>query len=187
VNEQQDITRLLSRWSDGDEEAMAALTPLVYEHLHRLARSAFRQEGQAQTLQATAVLNEAWLQLAGSKPAVENRAHFYALAARMMRRILVNHAEARNAQKRGGGLVKLTLEEGRLAGPSTSPDVLALHEALAALAEHDPQLERVLELHYFGGHTYREIGEALQVSESTAKRQLRFARAWVRRHLREAD
>ncbi|WP_191621438.1 ECF-type sigma factor [Marinihelvus fidelis] len=178
-----DITGLLHRWRDGDEAAMNELSPLVHDRLQQLAHSAFRNEYAAQTLQPTAVVNEAWLQLAGAQPAVENRGHFYALAARMMRRILVNHAHARNAQKRGGDQLRVTLDLAAVNEDTQDSDVLELHEALDALATHDSHLEELLELHYFGGFTAAEIAEALDVSESTAKRQMRFARAWVRRYL----
>jgi RNA polymerase sigma factor (TIGR02999 family) len=185
VSDEQEITRLLSSWRDGDKAALERLAPLVYEQLRRLARSAFRDEGANHTLQPTALINEAWLQLAASNPDLQDRGHFYALTARMMRRLLVNHAKARNAQKRGGDQLRITLEEGQFAEAKRDPLVLDLHEALDALARKDPELERVLELHYFGGHNYREIAGLLEVSEATAKRRLRFARAWVRRFLAE--
>lgn len=177
------VTQLLERWGEGDEKALEQLTPLVYERLRQLAESAFRHEYGAQTLQPTAVVNEAWMRLAGANISVENRNHFYALAARMMRRILVNHALSRKAAKRGGGQVMLTLQEGLAASESDNEDVLELHEAMNALAKKDEDLAELLELHYFGGYTVPEIAESLEVSESTAKRQLRFARAWVRRYL----
>lgn len=179
-DDQAQVTLLLARWGEGDEKALEQLTPLVYERLRQLAESAFRKEYGARTLQPTAVVNEAWMQLAGANIAVDNRNHFYALAARMMRRILVNHALARKAAKRGGGQVMLTLEEGLAAANAENEDVLELHEALEALGRKDEDLARLLELHYFGGYTVPEIAAAFEVSESTAKRQLRFARAWVR-------
>lgn len=178
-----EVTQLLVRWGEGDEQALEELTPLVYERLRQLAESAFRNEYGAQTLQPTAVVNEAWLKLASANITVENRNHFYALAARMMRRILVNHALARKAAKRGGGQVMLTLEEGLAAAQQENEDVLELHEGLEALADRDEDLAHMLELHYFGGYTVPEIASVRDVSDSTAKRQLRFARAWVRRHL----
>lgn len=181
------VTRLLARWGAGDEAALEQLTPLVYERLHQLAEAAFRHEHGARTLQPTAVVNEAWVQLAGADIAVENRNHFYALAARMMRRILVNHALARKAAKRGGGQVVLTLQEDLAKAETVNEDVLELHEALDALADQDEQRAQLLELHYFGGYTVPEIAAAMDVSESTAKRQLRFARAWVRRHIDAQD
>lgn len=183
TDEALEITQLLSRWRAGETRALDELAPLVYEHLHRLAESAFRREGPDHTLQPTAVLNEAWLQLAGARPDLDSRGHFYALAARMMRRILVNHAQSRGAAKRGGGQLRITMEEGKLSDAPDDTEVLDLHEALEAMADLDPDLEQVLELHYFGGHGYREIGDFLGVSEATAKRRLRFARAWVRRYL----
>lgn len=183
MTDNHELTQLLARWGGGDKAALERLTPLVYEKLHQLASSAFRHERGVQTLQPTAVVNEAWLKLADASISVENRQHFYALAARMMRRILVNHALARKAEKRGGGQVMLTLHEGLATAQDESEEVLELHEALAALAGNDADLEQVLELHYFGGFTAAEIAATRDVSESTAKRQLRFARAWVRRYM----
>jgi RNA polymerase sigma factor (TIGR02999 family) len=183
MSEDDQLTQLLVAWGDGEPGALEQLTPLVYDRLRQLARSAYRNERGAQTLQPTAVVNEAWLQLANAQIELKSRHHFYALAARMMRRILVNHAMARKAAKRGGGQVMLTLDEGLFSLEGESEEVLALNEALEALAKRDENLEGLLELHYFGGYTTKEIAEALDVSESTAKRQLRFARAWVRRAL----
>lgn len=182
-NEQAQVTQLLARWGEGDEKALEQLTPLVYERLRQLAESAFRSEFGAQTLQPTAVVNEAWMKLANANITVENRNHFYALAARMMRRILVNHALSRKAAKRGGGQVMLTLQEGLAGAKAVNEDVLELHESLEALGEQDEDLAQVLELHYFGGYTVPEIAAVNDVSESTTKRQLRFARAWVRDHI----
>ncbi|MEE4173735.1 MAG: ECF-type sigma factor [Xanthomonadales bacterium] len=183
MTDEDQLTQLLVAWGDGDPNALEQLTPLVYERLRQLAQSAYRNEHGAQTLQPTAVVNEAWLQLANAQLELQSRHHFYALAARMMRRILVNHAVARKAAKRGGGQVMLTLNEGQYSAEQESEEVLALNEALENLAERDADLEALLELHYFGGYTTMEIAEAMNVSESTAKRQLRFARAWVRRAL----
>lgn len=183
MNSDDELTQLLIRWGDGDEAAMEQLAPLVYERLHQLAHHAFRREYGSRTLQATAVVNEAWLQLADSKLAVENRNHFYALASRMMRRILVNNAVARRAAKRGGGEAKLTFNEHQVAAEQEDERVIQLNEALQKLAKNDASLEKLLELHYFGGYSAREIAVALAVSESTAKRQLRFARAWVRDYM----
>lgn len=187
MSDDADLTQLLVRWGEGDEQALEALTPMVYERLHALAQSAFRREHGVVTLQATAVVNEAWLALANAQLQLENRNHFYALAARLMRRILVNHALARKAAKRGGGQVMLTLEEGQLSAPQQNEEVLALHEALEALSGQDEALEQMLELHYFGGYTVEEVAEALDVSLSTAKRKLRFARAWVGRQMSADD
>ena len=183
MSDDDPLTELLVAWGDGDPDALEQLTPLVYDRLRQLAHSAYRNERGAQTLQPTAVVNEAWLQLASARLELKSRHHFYALAARMMRRILVNHAMARKAAKRGGGQVLLTLNEGQFSAEQESEEVLALNEALESLAERDGDLEALLELHYFGGYTTKEIAEALDVSESTAKRQLRFARAWMRRAL----
>ena len=183
MNEPGDITALLHRWGQGDDQALDELTPLVYEKMHQLAHSAFRQEHGVQTLQATGIVNEAYLQMARASLDVQNRRHFYALAARMMRRILVDHARKRNAAKRGGGQVLVTYTEEQAVSHPVSDDVLELDGALSALAERDQEKLQALELHYFGGFTYQEIGEITGVSDATVKRQLRFSKAWVRRHI----
>lgn len=177
------ITQLLKRWSDGDEEAFAALAPLVYDELRKLARSAFRQERGAHTLQATAVVHEAYLQLVNASVEWDSRAHFYALAARMMRRILLNHASAKAAEKRGGDAVRVTFDEATVRDRANAEDVIDLDRALSELAREDKRMADIVELHYFAGMTYKEAGSVLEVSEATAKRALRFGKAWIADYL----
>lgn len=176
---QTDITRLLHAWSDGDEKALERLTPLVYQELRRLARRAFRHERAGHTLQPTALVHEAYTRLVDAQVSWQSRAHFYALAARQMRRILVTHAEARRSVKRGGGLEPLSLEAA--AGVvAAGPDQIAeIDEALTRLAAFDERKSSILELHYFGGLTYQEMAEALGLSTSTLDREIRLAKAWL--------
>ena len=177
------ITQLLKRWSDGDEEAFAALAPLVYDELRKLAGNAFRQERGGHTLQATAVVHEAYLQLVNASVDWDSRAHFYALAARMMRRILLNHATAKAAEKRGGDAVRVTFDEATLRDKANAEDVIDLDRALSELAREDKRMADVVELHYFAGMTYKEAGSVLEISEATAKRALRFGKAWIAAYL----
>ena len=179
------ITQLLNRWVDGDAQALNDVTPLVYEELKRIARGVFARERQGHTLQPTALVHEAYAKLIGVDATWQNRAHFYALAARMMRRLLVNHANARNAGKRGGSALRMTLQEEQIAGRSPNEDVLALDAALKELAALDARKARVLEAHYFGGLTQPETATALGISESTVGRELRVAKAWLRKALDE--
>ena len=176
---------LLERWRDGDEAALDALTPLVYDELKKLARSAFRREQSGHTLQATALVNEAYLQLINASVDWKGKAHFYALAARMMRRILVNHANANAAEKRGGDALRVTFIESDLEDANTGQDVIDLDRGLEALSSEDERKAELLELHYFAGMSYREAGEVLGVSEATAKRDLRFGKAWMRKYLKD--
>lgn len=178
-----EITGLLEQWQSGDQDALAELTPIVYQELHQLARSAFRQEGRRVTLQPTALINEAYLQLVDASVDWQDRSHFYCLAARMMRRILVNHAQARKSQKRGGDALHVTLHEENVAQAETSIDVLALDGAINELAQRSDQDAEVVTLHYFGGLSYLEIGRELSISEATVKRRLRFAKAWLRKQI----
>lgn len=177
------ITQLLQRWSNGDESALQAVTPLVYDELHRIARSAFSRERGGHTLQPTALLNEAYAKLIDVNADWQNRAHFFALAARMMRRLLVNHAKAKGAQKRGGDAIRITLQEDRVGAGHSDEQLLALDGALAELATFDPRAAELLELHYFGGLTYVELALTVKISESTVRRDLRAAKAWIRRKL----
>lgn len=183
TSDDRHITQLLKRWSDGDEEAFAALAPLVYDELRKLARSAFRQERGGHTLQATAVVHEAYLQLVDASVDWDSRAHFYALAARMMRRILLNHANAKAADKRGGDAVRVTFDEATVRDRTNAEDVIDLDRALSELAREDKRTADIVELHYFAGMTYREAGSVLEVSEATAKRALRFGKAWIANYL----
>lgn len=173
------ITQLLQNWVDGDESSLNELTPLVYEQLHRIALQIFRGERADHTLQATALVNEAYSRLVDVDVDWQNSGHFYSLAARLMRRILVDHANARSASKRGGGVRALPLDDVIVVSPELGDEVLNLHEALNELAERDERKAKILELRYFGGLSYKEISEMLDLSSSTLDRELRFAKAWL--------
>jgi RNA polymerase sigma factor (TIGR02999 family) len=177
--------RLLDRATEGDPRALKTLIPLVYDELRRLARAQLRRERPGHTLQTTALVHEAYLRLAGQeKLSFESRGHLRAIAANTMRRILVEHARARRAAKRGGERARLTLTDGLgLAEESKPVDVLALDEALRRLAEVDPRASRVVELRFFGGLTVEETAEILGVSAPTIKREWALARAWLRREM----
>ncbi len=181
------VTQLLNRWIDGDKEALESVTPLVYDELRRIARGVFARERDGHTLEPTALVHEAYARLIDVNSTWQNRAHFYALAARMMRRLLVNHAKARSANKRGGDALRVTLHEESVGAQSMDEDVLALDAALAELAAFDERKARVLEAHYFGGLTQPETAAVLDISESTVRRELRVAKAWLRKRLSEAS
>jgi RNA polymerase sigma factor (TIGR02999 family) len=178
------ITLLLRQSSEGDRAALEELLPLVYEELHRIAGAYLRSQRPGHTLQATALLNEAYIKLAGAEPQEwSGRTHFFATAAAIMRNILVDHARARLAEKRGGGLTPVTLEEAIDHVAGKSPDLLALDDALKALAEKDERKARVLELRYFGGLSVEETADVLGLSVATVGREARFATAWLRREM----
>lgn len=174
-----EVTRLLVRWRDGDEAALEQLMPLVYDELRRLAERYMRSERPDHTLQATALVHEAYVRLAGVDVAWEDRIHFLSLAARMMRRVLVDHAKSGRRKKRGGGAAKVTLDDIELASPAPTSDLLALDDALTRLAAIDERKARAVELHFFGGLTYDETAAALGVSAATVDRDLRMAKAWL--------
>ena len=179
------ITQLLIRWSSGDEAALEKLMPLVYSELRRLANNYLRREREGHTLQPTALVNEAYLRLVDQRnPRWQNRDQFYGIAAQLMRRILVDHARLKHAEKRGGSAQKrlsITSVEGVSAKPDL--DVLALHEALEELATIDPQQSRIVELKFFGGLSIEEVAEVLGVGHATVERDWKMARAWLRRKL----
>jgi RNA polymerase sigma factor (TIGR02999 family) len=186
---QQPVTSLLARWSAGDKEALEALAPLVFEDLRRLAHHYIRGERAEFTLQATALVHEAYLRLVDWQNADwKNRAHFFGVAAQMMRRILVDRARERRANKRGAGAVKVTLTQARDLSSGQSEldcvDLLALDAALKSLEKLDPQQVRVVETRFFGGLSVEETAEALSISTATVKREWRAARAWLFRELR---
>ncbi|ANO50444.1 ECF-type sigma factor [Woeseia oceani] len=183
MNQRTDITLLLNQWVAGDQAALSSVTPLVYDELKKMAQRIFARESAAHTLQPTALVNEAYEKLIGVNAEWQDRAHFYALAARMMRRLLVNHANSRRAQKRGGDALKVTLHEELHAGQSPDEDLLELDAALAELANNDERKSLVLELHYFGGLTHEQTAIALNVSESTVRRELRVAKIWLKKAL----
>jgi RNA polymerase sigma factor (TIGR02999 family) len=182
---QQDITALLQAWRDGDDEALARLTPLVYDELHRLANRYMRREHTGHTLQTTALVNEAYIRLVGSKRVRwQNRAHFFAIAAQLMRRILVDVVRRQHFQKRGGDWRRVNLAEGVELGTNASPDLVVVDEALHALARLDPRKAQVVELRFFGGLTLGETAEGLNVSTDTVGRDWRAAKAWLTRELK---
>jgi RNA polymerase sigma factor (TIGR02999 family) len=181
----EEVTRLLRRWGDGDESALDRLMPLVYDELHRVAHRRLADEHTGHTLQTTELVHEAYARFAGADLRWSDRAHFFALAARTMRRILVDYARARSAAKRGGEGSPVTLETSLEAeGGTFHPiDLLALHDALERLAKQDARTAEVVEAHIFGGLTYAETAAALGISPATVDRQLRLAKAWLAREL----
>jgi RNA polymerase sigma factor (TIGR02999 family) len=179
------ITQLLIEWSDGRREALEHLLPLVYEDLRRMAARYMHREPAGHPLQATALVHEAYVRLIDQRRVKwRNRAHFFGVAAGMMRRILVDQARLRRAEKRGGGWERVTLagDEAAAAGPDPI-DVLSLHESLERLAAFDPQQERIVELRYFGGLTIEETAEVLGVSDATVVREWTIAKAWLQADL----
>lgn len=178
------VTLILQEWSDGDLDAPARLMPLVYAELRRLARDYLRRERSDHTLQPTALVHEAYLRLVDqTRLTWQSRAHFYGVAAQMMRRILVDHARTHGAQKRGGATQKLSLDEARFAPEERPADLLALDEALKALAETDERKARVVELRFFAGLNTEETAEVLEVSEKTVRRDWQMAKLWLHREL----
>lgn len=177
-----DVTRLLREWSAGDPSAADRLLPVVYGELHRLAASYLRRERTGHTLQPTALVNEAWLKLAGQGSPWQNRAHFLGVAAQAMRRILVDHARRKSAQKRGGDGVRVTLAD-VAAKESNEVDLVRLDVALEKLAALDERQARMVTMRFFAGLTVEEAAEALGVSEKTIKRDWAAARAWLHREL----
>ncbi len=177
------VTRLLRQWGSGDRAALDELMPLVYAQLRRLAAGCLGSEGRQHTLRATALVHEAFLRLVDSDVTFNDRVHFYAVAARVLRHILVDHAKAARRQKRGGGAVKVELDEALLVGPGTPSNIVDLDDALKSLAALDKRKSDVVELLFFGGLTYEETAAALNISPATVDRELRMAKAWIRREL----
>ena len=174
------VTHLLQRWGHGDDSALAELTPLVYEELRRLAHHYMEGQRPNQTLQTTALVNEAYLRLADqTNPSWQNRAHFFAVAARAMRQIVVDYARSQRSQKRGGGALKVELDEVAIVSPEQSQEIVDLHEALERLATLDSRKAQVVELKYFGGLNYDEMAEVLKISRVTVRRDWEFARLWL--------
>jgi RNA polymerase sigma-70 factor, ECF subfamily len=184
---QEKVTDLLTRVSHGDGAALAQLTPLVYEELRRLAHREMGGQRPDHTLQTTALVNEAYLRLADqTNPRWQNRAHFFAVAARAMRQILVSYARSQQAEKRGAGALKVELDEAALVSPEESREIVDLHEALERLATLDARKAQVVELKYFGGLNYDEVAKVLNVSRITVRRDWDFARAWLYAELHDA-
>jgi RNA polymerase sigma-70 factor (ECF subfamily) len=185
---QQQVTQLLDGWRGGDQGALEKLIPLVQPELHRLAHHYMSRERTDHTLQTTALLDEAYLRLAdNTKPLWQNRAHFFAAAAQLMRRIMVDHARERQTLKRGGGALKVTLDEAASVTETRSEELLALDEALERLARQDPRKSQIVELRYFGGLTMRETAEFLKLSLRTVEREWNMAKAWLYRALSGAE
>jgi RNA polymerase sigma-70 factor, ECF subfamily len=184
MNPQGEVTSLLAAWGKGDQNALNSLMPLVYNELHRMARRAWIGQDQGNTLQPTALLNEAYLKLAGAENAsFQNRCHFFAVACTAMRQILVNHARSRLAGKRGSGQVKLSIDDVQPAVHEEATQVVALNQALERLEAIDPRKSRVIEMRYFGGLSIQETAEALGVSVITVNRDWRLARTWLMREI----
>jgi len=182
------VTQLLAQWSHGDHSALTELTPLVYEELRRLAHHFMDGRSLDHTLQTTALVNEAYLRLADqTNPNWQSRAHFFAVAARAMRQILVNYAKSSRAQKRGGGALKVELDEAAIVSPEESKEIVDLHEALERLAALDSRKAQVVELKYFGGLNYDEMAEVLKVSRITVRRDWEFAKVWLYTELHNAS
>ena len=181
----KDITKLLDAWTGGDGEALEELMPLVYDELHRMAKVYMHSQPSGHTLQTTALIHEAYLKLAGQKEKrFSNRAHFFAVAARAMRHILVNYAHARQAQKRGGAPEKIvSLESVALVSNERVSEVIALNDALENLSAVDERKGRVVELRYFGGLSVEETAEVLKISTETVTRDWKFAKTWLLREL----
>lgn len=179
-----EITPLLLLWSQGDEVALSQLLPIVYQELHRLAQSYLRRERAGHTLQPTALINEAYLRLIKSDtPEWQSRSHFFGVAARLMRQILVEHARTHVAAKRGGGEVELSLEEAWVYSDEKAAELVALDDALIALATFDERKVRIVEMRYFGGLSLEETATALGLSTATINNETRVARAWLHREL----
>lgn len=172
------FTQLLTEWRSGQPDALERLAPLVYDELRRLARNYMRGERGGHTLQATAVVHEAFLRLIQANVSLQDRSHFFALASRLMRRVLVDHAKSRSREKRNGG-VRDALPENLADFPAEDFNVIALDDALESLLQMEPRLAQVIELHYFGGLTYEEIAAAVGASTATVHRDIRMARAWL--------
>jgi RNA polymerase sigma factor (TIGR02999 family) len=179
-----EISELLVAWSDGDQSALERLMPLVYDELHRLAHRYMTGERAGHTLQTTALVNEAYLRLVNWRDVRwQNRAHFFGASAQMMRRILVDFARDKKYLKRGGGALHVSLGEAASLADARSADLVALDEALTALAEVDSRKARVVEMRFFGGLSVKEVAEVLKVSEETVMRDWRLAKVWLLREL----
>jgi RNA polymerase sigma-70 factor, ECF subfamily len=188
VRKPQEITQLLHAWGEGDETALDRLIPAVYGELRRIAGNFMRRQDRANTLQASALVNEAFMRLVDSnKVNWQSRTHFFAISAQLMRRVLVDAARRRNSQKRGGDRLRVTLDE-RVDVPAESEtDLVALDEALLRLADMNPRHSRIVELRYFGGLTEQQIAETLKISERTVRRDWSLARAWLYRELQSTN
>lgn len=179
------FTQLLHQWREGDESALQQLMPLVYDELRRLAGHYMKSERRSHTLQATALVNEAYIRLVDMDVLWQDRAHFFAIAARLLRRILVDHAKGLNRSKRGAGKMLVTLNETLLPPIERSTQIIAVDEALQNLASLNQRKAQIVELHYFGGLSYDEMAETLGISTATVHRDLKLAKAWLHNELRK--
>ena len=186
-SDEQGLTLLLRDWSAGNQESLDRLMPVLYDQLHRLAASCLRSERPDHTLRATALVHEAYLRLADSEIPWESRGHFYAVAARVLRHILVDYAKASGRKKRGGGIDKIPLDEAVVIGPELSSEIVELDDALKLLAERDARKAEVVNLIFFGGLTYDETARALGVSDVTVHRELKMAKAFLYAQLANAE
>ena len=186
-SESESVTSYLRALSAGNKEALDQLMPLVYDQLHRLAAKCLRAERPNHTLRATALVNEAYLRLVDADVDWQDRVHFFAISARILRRILVDHAKANRSQKRGGGEEKLQFDEAVMVGPQSEVGVIELDLALQRLAEHDRRKSEIIELLCFGGLTYDETAAALNISPATVHRELKMAKAFLHRELRQGS
>lgn len=184
--ERKDLTSLINAWQQGDDRALDALMPHIYEELHRLAKGQMRRESAAHTLQATALVNEAFMRLANMHLDYQDRKHFLATAARTMRRVLVDHARQKKSAKRGGDARNLTLDEQGVAGDFDSPDIIELDMALTWLAGVDQGLANAVELVFFGGLTYAEAASALGLSKTRLFDDLKLAKAWLKAEMSDS-
>ena len=180
MSEHPNLTQLLVDWREGKEDALNQLMPHIHNNLRQLASKYMRGENAGHTLQATALVNEAFIKLIDADVTWQNRAHFMALSARAMRQILVDHARANRSEKRGGSAIAITLYESRLGDQGqTNLDIIAIEDALEKLESIDPRKAQAIELSFYGGLTYDEIAETLAISPATVDRELRFAKAWL--------
>jgi len=180
--DRQLVTELLQQWGSGNKEALDQLMPMVYEQLRKLAGNCLRAE-RPSTLRATVLVHEAYLRLVDADVTFQDRVHFYAVCARILRRILVDHARSQNRQKRGGEFEKIPLDDAILVGPKVDRSIIDLDDALERLAAQDQRKSELIELLFFGGLTYDEAAEALKISPATVHRELTLAKAWLYREL----
>jgi RNA polymerase sigma factor (TIGR02999 family) len=179
----QAVTQLLRQWSNGDKRALDQLMPFVYNQLRKLASNCLRSERPDHTLRATALVHEAYVRLVGADVNWQDRVHFFAVSARLLRRILVDHAKSRQRHKRGGEFQKIPLDEALLVGPESDKGIVELDAALERLAVHDQRKSELIELLFFGGLTYDEAAAALKISPATVHRELKLAKAWLYQEL----
>ena len=183
ANDPQLVTRLLHEWRSGNRQALDELTPLVYDELRRLASRCLYAERPDHTLRSTALVHEAYMRMLGANVDWQDRTHFYAVAARILRRVLVEYARKNNREKHGGGVRKIELDDALVVGPEASAIVVELDQALDRLAKHDQRKSEIVQLLYFGGMTYDETADALGISAATVHREMKLAKAWLFREL----